>query len=611
MDGTLQINKIYAYLKDMKFQELKTDVQMINVASQGDMHDMADFPYGLALMVGYLRDQGFETLMLQYPTWKKEEYLAPILANPAYLYGFQVNFENYPEIHELVKLIKKSNPRAKVVFGGPFVVSLYEELLKNDENLDAVVLGEGEYTTAELIESLKRDDPDWNLIRGLARLDENGEIVMNPHRPAIQDMNAMPFAARDGIPEEAYDFEGKYIRDVRITTSRGCTSNCSFCAVNVNSKWQKAKQWRGRSHINVVDEIQELVEKYNVKLINLQDSAFDDPGSLGAKRTRLFCEEILKRGLEVSMKAYFRAQAVKDDPESIELYKLYKEAGIDVLIIGAEAGSDYELELYWKDANLADNFRCFRVLDDLDLFFVHNGFIMFGPYSTMNSLRQNIRFLWENNRSHYWTNIDTTLILTPGAVIHDVMQKEGRVLPRENFWDIPAYEYGDPRVLALAKHYSQLRDIYPQTHMAESMVIMAHNIVSRMKNKMNRKAAAACAREVQEFTEILHRNKRNMNDLAYEGFVESLNRVEKDGPGAKLDPEPYFGRAWETSIHAIGEGYASLLETVQAKGFGLGGLVFNMENTAWSSKNRDHFYLEDSPPDVLADKRESTVLLPG
>ena len=111
---------------------------------------------------------------------------------------------------------------------------------------------------------------------------------------------------------------------------------------------QRAKRWRGRSPINVVDEIQELVEKYNVKLINFQDSSFDDPGTLGPIRNRMFCEEILKRGLEISMKAYFRAQSIKDDPESIELYKLYKEAGIDVVIIGAEAGSDFELSTLRK-----------------------------------------------------------------------------------------------------------------------------------------------------------------------------------------------------------------------------------------------------------------------
>ncbi len=575
-------------MNSIKTQQLTTDVQMINVAWPGEIHGMGDFPYGMALMVQYLREQGVKTLMLQYPVWKKEEYLRPILDNPAYLYGFQVNFKNYPEICELVKLIKKSNPSGKIVFGGPFVVSLYEELIKNDTDMDAVVLGEGEYAIAELVHKLKEGDPDWKLIRGLAWLDDKGTIVMNPHRPAIQDMNAMPFAARDGMTMggEDYDLEGKYMMDVRITTSRGCTSNCSFCAVNVNSKWQKAKQWRGRSHVNVVDEIQELVEKYNVRLINLQDSSFDDPGKLGQKRTRLFCEEILKRGLEVSMKAYFRAQAVKDDPESIELYKLYKEAGIDVLIIGAEAGSDYELELYWKEANLADNFRSFRVLDELDLFFVHNGFIMFGPYSTMTTLRQNIRFLWENQRCFYWNNLDSILELTPGALLYDILYREGRVLKRQNFWELPPYQFDDQLVLALAEQFVDLRNIYPHLARGEGLMIQADNAISRFKNKMNRRVALACVKEIDKFTEIFYRNRRELNDLGYQGFVENLNRVQKDGADARLNFESYFGKPWEAAIDAVTDAYGTLTDSIQAKGFGLGGLVYlNPERNTWMAES--------------------------
>ena len=167
---------------------ITTDLKLINVGSRGDIHDMADFPYGLALMAGYVRDQGIDAQLLQYPDWKEEEYLGAILDDPAYLYGFQVSFDNYPDIRKLVALIKESNPQAKIVFGGPFVVSLYNELLKNDADLDVVVLGEGEYTIAELTTKLKEGDPDWKLIRGLAWLNDEGEVVMNPHRPAIQEI---------------------------------------------------------------------------------------------------------------------------------------------------------------------------------------------------------------------------------------------------------------------------------------------------------------------------------------------------------------------------------------------------------------------------------------
>ncbi|MBT6229802.1 MAG: radical SAM protein, partial [Candidatus Scalindua sp.] len=491
----------------MMNQGFSTDVQLINVASQGDLHNMADFPYGMALITAYLREQGFKTLMLQNPTWKNEEYIKKIIDNPAYLYGFQIGLENYVDVNDLVKLIKQNNPNAKIIFGGPFVVSIYKELLRIDPNLDAVVLGEGEYTIAELIKLLKEGSPDWKLIRGLAWLDDKGDVVVNPHRTAIQDMDAMPYAARDGIKEGEHDIEGTYMHDARITTSRGCTSNCTFCAVNINSKLQNTKRWRGRDPILVVDEIEELVKEYNVKMINFQDSAFDDPGRVGVERTKIICEEILKRGLEISIKIFHRANPIKEDPESIELYKLYKEAGIDVIIIGVEAGSSYELELYGKTATVEDNYRCFRVLRELDLFFNHVGIIMFGPYTTFSTLRANYKFLYENQLFYWYHNIDSSLILGPGAAMHDIIKKEGRLISRSNIWEYPDYEFESPEILKLAQHYQHIRPIYPHIDVGNPLVLKVENIISRLKNKMNRKIAVGCEQEIIKFKENYYKNK--------------------------------------------------------------------------------------------------------
>jgi len=562
-------------------QKPNVDCHLINVANKGDMRHMADFPYGMALITSYLRDQGFNTLMTQYPTWEKEKNLPIILDNRAYLYGFQVNFENYPEIRELVKIIKKNQPDAKIVFGGPFVVSLYEKLLRNDPDLDAIVLGEGEYTTAELVKFLKEGNPDWGLIEGLARLDEKGDLVKNHHRKAIQDLDAMPFAARDSIEEEVCDSEGQYMHDVRITTSRGCTSICTFCAVNINSQWQRASRWRGRGPLNVVDEIQELVENYNAKMINLQDSAFDDPGTLGPKRNRVFCEEIIRRGIKVSMKAYFRAHSVKEDPESIDLYKLYKEAGIDVLIIGAEAGSDYELELYKKDATLEDNYRSFRVLQDLDLFFVHIGFIMFGPYTTLPVLRQNLKFLKDTRQAYTYYNLDNNLMVTPGAAIEETLRRDGRLIPPEEFWGLPSFTFGEPRILKLARHYEELRKIFP--HLDQSTIGMeGENIISRLKNKMNDRIAVACEKEIIEFKDIFYRNKEDLNTRSYFGFIENINRIEKDGLDANLmeASENYFGSGFAKRVFEMQDAYRKLVDTIKAKGFGLGGVCFDVNLTS-------------------------------
>ena len=91
-------------------REKLVDVQLINCADKGDLHHIADFPYGLALIAAYLREQGYSTLLHQYPAYDKPNYINKILDNPAYLYGFQVSFTNYPDITEVIQLVKKNNP---------------------------------------------------------------------------------------------------------------------------------------------------------------------------------------------------------------------------------------------------------------------------------------------------------------------------------------------------------------------------------------------------------------------------------------------------------------------------------------------------------------------
>ena len=564
---------------NMNERNMTTDVQLINVAAKGDMYHMADFPYGMALITAYLRQQGSNVLLLQYPLWKKEKYLKNILDCPAYLYGFQIGPENYEDVRKLAKLIKEDNSEGKIVYGGPFLVSMYKDILINDPYLDAVVLGEGEYTLEELIEALKGNNPDWKLTRGLAWLDDNGKVVVNPHRPAIKDLDDMPSAARDGIKDEAHDIEGNYMHDVRITTSRGCTSNCTFCAVNVNSKFQRAKRWRGRDPIKFVDEMEELVNEYNVKMFNFQDSAFDDPGVLGIKRNTIICEEILKRGLEVSIKIYYRAHPVKGTSEDLGLYKLYKEAGIDVIIIGVEAASDYELELYGKKARAVDNYRCFRVMRELDLFFSHFGLIMFGPYTTLSTLRANYEFLYKNMLFFWYPNTVSSLVLTPGAAIYDSMKQEGRLIPRDNFWEYPDYEFKSREILKLALHYQQLRAIYPHIDIGSPLVINVENIISRLKNKMNMKVNSGCEYEINEFKSIYYKNKNILNELGYHGTTENLKHIERDGMKADLvkTSEPYFGDEWESAIYEIEDAYTELIDCIQTAGFALGGLVFNTE----------------------------------
>ena len=66
----------------------QTDILLINAADKGDLHHMADYPYGMALIASYVRSQGYTASLVQYPSFAKESYRQLILDEPALLYGF-------------------------------------------------------------------------------------------------------------------------------------------------------------------------------------------------------------------------------------------------------------------------------------------------------------------------------------------------------------------------------------------------------------------------------------------------------------------------------------------------------------------------------------------
>ena len=96
----------------------------------------------------------------------------------------------------------------------------------------------------------------------------------------------------------------------------------------------------------------------------------------------------------------------------------------------------------------------------------------------------------------------------------------------------------------------------------------------------------ACEKEVDYFREVYHRVRSKLNDLLYYGFLEMLDRVEKDGVEVDLmsNSETYFGKDRDEAVFELQDAYNQLLNTVEEKGFGLGGLVFNMVPTIYEKR---------------------------
>lgn len=234
--------------------------------------------------------------------------------------------------------IKKVNPHISIVIGGNPSTSNPERILQ-DRNIDIVVLGEGEFTMAELIE-WKRNNKKLPEISGIAYRGTNNSIVINSNMNIINDLNVLPFPAYDLVDMEKYfqvekmGFTSRYKfdypgaeRTISIITSRGCPFQCCFCSI----KLHMGKKYRVNSADYVIEHINHLKTIYNVNHIHFEDD------NLTLNKARF--HKILD-GLECGRNhlTWDTPNGIRIDTLDRDLIKKMVKTGCVYIIVGIESG---------------------------------------------------------------------------------------------------------------------------------------------------------------------------------------------------------------------------------------------------------------------------------
>ena len=123
--------------------------------------------------------------------WFTESWLKDCLPP---VVGFSVYTWNAAEFIDLIRRIRQSCPEIWIILGGPHVQQVEDYLLVDP--IDAVVMGEGEFTFVEWLDTAHLKS--WRDIQGLAFV-EDGKIVKNASRPRTLDLSVFP-SALDVIP---------------------------------------------------------------------------------------------------------------------------------------------------------------------------------------------------------------------------------------------------------------------------------------------------------------------------------------------------------------------------------------------------------------------------
>jgi anaerobic magnesium-protoporphyrin IX monomethyl ester cyclase len=389
-----------------------------------------DYPVqemGLQYVASYVRREGYEVLLLggvaEQMDYDRLLQFAPDVV------GITAYQDTLKGVRLTAETARRLLPQAAICLGGAAATFHHREMLTDWPFVDYVVRGEGEVTFHHLVTCLETG-ADVAEVQGLSYR-RGDEVVVNPERPPVQDLDSLPWPARDLLPETRE-------REAVLYTSRGCTRRCRFCASE-----HYRKSWRGGSISRSLDEVEELIAQHAVCRFAVLDFSFEDPGgAVGLSRMREFAEGLLARGLRIGYDVQMRAEVRRLlDADTL---RLLKRAGLYLVFLGLEAGNEDDLRLYGKIATVEDNEAILRLfaLHEID---VHHGFIMFNPYSTFARLRQNLDLLARHGlAAHFW-RMQSKLELYPGTALAAQGSRDGII--RQARWDDPyTYQFLDARI---------------------------------------------------------------------------------------------------------------------------------------------------------------------
>ena len=217
-----------------------------------------------------------------------------------------------------------------LVAGGPLPTCEPETFLAD---FDVVVRGEGEQTMVDVLAAHASGADLGRRARRGRRGGGRRRSRRGPPRPFAADLDALPFPARDLLPNAAYISHGRRRYGYAVTTvmsSRGCPFACEFCSNVVFGS-----SYRERSPASVVDEIEQALA------LGYDRIAFsDDVFTMRPERVVAVCDEIERRGLRFAWECLARVDGV-DRATAGRM----RRAGCRTVFFGIESGSDEVLRV--------------------------------------------------------------------------------------------------------------------------------------------------------------------------------------------------------------------------------------------------------------------------
>lgn len=304
--------------------------------------------------------------------WADREFVRTLKKYQPDLVGMSGYTHESTKVKELARTVRRVRPQARVVVGGHHATVLPQDY--NLDCFDAIVRGEGCAPFRAVVEATAAGR-DFTGIEYVLVPGAGFDSAAAERMPRYPDLATLPKPRRDLWDPGPYQCiwpveqhpAGKPIfpQVALVRTSFGCLMECSFCMVPALS---------GRRHMvrppeHVVDEIASVKQEHVYFC--------DDETFLHEIHARRLAEMIRERGLKKHYFAWARSTTVNRWPE---LFRLWREVGLDAVFLGFEAIADADLAQIAKHSTVADNERAHATLRELGIA-VHAGFMVNAKFS--------------------------------------------------------------------------------------------------------------------------------------------------------------------------------------------------------------------------------------
>lgn len=306
---------------------------------------------GLRYLSATLKRAGFPTTCVFLRDWRNncldmptgEEFgmvLDIVRRKSPGLVGLGFTSSLHPMAKELTLRLKSAFPHLPVLWGGIHPTSVPEECIQDE--CDMLCIGEGEEALLELAERMA-GGLDYGDVRNIW-VKRDGEIVRNPCRPLLQDLDWLPYPDIDAdtkyyIEHGRCTNEEPWLRtaEYRMYFSRGCPYNCSYCYVSILREVydEKGKRYyRHRSVQHVIGEIEHAMSRFKrIGHVKVDD---DTSFAFGKEWIEEFCRE-WKARVNLPFECMLIPAMLRKD-----LLVQLKDAGLFRLQTGIESGSAKE-----------------------------------------------------------------------------------------------------------------------------------------------------------------------------------------------------------------------------------------------------------------------------